>query len=406
MADDDEERWTVVATETAAAAAGGATVEDEVLVAPINELQLREEDDEALAAAAVAMKEAAAAESRPDQPTPDDDDAAEPDEPVVPGVEDHVSAGGFAGTEYEALGERLSSGLALAQAAFDAVDASPRHRAAANGLSDELMNILGALHLLALEGAVVARGAPLYDFSPAVRGSGFRSILHLVDLAAARAQKTLRGTYRRHARVVFFASTETEGLADLRGMLRTLGRLTTLAARLVEHGRGVALSAAAAGAAGSPFVPLPGAERVLFVREVLEMSRDDFHGPLFGFYYDKEVRLLVKLVSVAMASYSHGNRHTNPVLRHASSLLHGGLYFLRPKLKAKQFVSVSRSGDMLFAKAFWNLLETSSLVTAGRVRFVAACVRVYCIHDVCVGSSYRRASRRAWCSSFRCGSRS
>jgi hypothetical protein len=42
---------------------------------------------------------------------------------------------------------------------------------------------------------------------------------------------------------------------------------------------------------------------------------------------------------------------------------------IRPSAKADRFVKTSQSGDIKFAKAFWNLLEMSSAKLLGKVLY-------------------------------------
>ncbi len=55
-------------------------------------------------------------------------------------------------------------------------------------LVEELMNAAGCLHVMSKEGSTVAAAAARFDFSPAVKGNGFRSLLKILTLAVARLE--------------------------------------------------------------------------------------------------------------------------------------------------------------------------------------------------------------------------
>lgn len=212
-----------------------------------------------------------------------------------------------------------------------------------------LHNVAACCHVLSVEGHILAAAAPRYDFSPDCPGNGMRSLLAIAELAGKRTEGIVTGIQRDCGKVIFRADKAYEQLCSFAGILRTLTRLMTLAAQLSEDTPD-----------GSLFVQLTPARLAVYLAEVEGMSRTDFYGPCFGFHYPSASQRILSFIGVAMAGYSHGHERSSTLARGAVSVLHSSLYFLRPAAKAKRIVETHQTGSIPFAKAFWNLLDTTS----------------------------------------------
>lgn len=84
-----------------------------------------------------------------------------------------------------------------------------------------------------------------------------------------------------------------------------------------------------------------------------------FYGRCLGFQFCESVQIVLKAVSIAMASYSdvyYGEGGF--VSRATNSVWNGGKYFMDPELRARRIVNISQYADVQFCKSFWFLAES------------------------------------------------
>lgn len=78
-----------------------------------------------------------------------------------------------------------------------------------------------------------------------------------------------------------------------------------------------------------------------------------------------------------MCGYSHGHVHSSTLAAGAISVLHSISYMVKPGERAKRTVETHKSGNVDFAKNFWNLVDTTAARHLGKV--VAPMVACNCV---------------------------
>ena len=105
------------------------------------------------------------------------------------------------------------------------------------------------------------------------------------------------------------------------GILRTLTRVMTLAAKCSEASAGASL-----------FVELDPEARRVFLEEVENMARNDFYGASFGFYYAGSTVRTLKFIQVALAGFSHGHSRTSSL----ATFVFFFLFFFKKKKRRRR----------------------------------------------------------------------
>ncbi|XP_044164248.1 LOW QUALITY PROTEIN: hormone-sensitive lipase-like [Acropora millepora] len=193
---------------------------------------------------------------------------------------------------------------------------------------------------------VIAKAAPLYDFSVDIKGNGYRSLITIVE-HSIRSVTDLAAYCQTHRDRFYFRwhhySMEVEAFANL---FCRIAELLQLAKSLIndnvpnhlfhEHFDSDLLIAAE------------------------QLDRECFYGRTLGFQFPSGMSGFLQVVCVAMASFAEGYlKHKTYSLSQATvSILNSGKYTVNPEMRAKQVAEVTQNMKVDFCKAFWNLTET------------------------------------------------
>lgn len=193
---------------------------------------------------------------------------------------------------------------------------------------------------------VIAKAAPLYDFSIDIKGNGYRSLITIVE-HSIRSVTDLAAYCQTHRDRFYFRwhhySMEVEAFANL---FCRIAELLELAKSLIndnvpnhlfhEHYDSDLLIAAE------------------------QLDRECFYGRTLGFQFPSGMSGFLQVVCVAMASFAEGYlKHKTYSLSQATvSILNSGKYTVNPEMRAKQVAEVTQNMKVDFCKAFWNLTET------------------------------------------------
>ena len=213
------------------------------------------------------------------------------------------------------------------------------------------------------------------DTAVAMEGNGFRSLqlvlsaamkqvedmaVFVTETATAGSKKQKRlsrsggGSGSNGGSGASSRSKAKEALEHLRNygthVLGTLVRLVDMAVRL-----GDALQP------GEIFLPHSHPLTASMLEESKRLRRETFYGSTMAFYYQEDVRIHLKTVGLAMASFSvrYGGTRLRPRPSGIiTSLYKTSIFFFSPTEKAKTLADATESGSIEFTKAFWNLTES------------------------------------------------
>ncbi|BFZ14026.1 hypothetical protein BsWGS_17065 [Bradybaena similaris] len=190
-----------------------------------------------------------------------------------------------------------------------------------------------------------------YDFSPRVKGNGYRSLLAVVHKCCLHLLQLSRYISSVRDSILFrkkFYAKELESYVAALGQLRAV---LYYALKLTHYCRD-----------GQLFVDetqLNSDVAEQLVLEVESLSQDSFYGRCLGFQFCQSMQRPMQLLAIAMASYSEGYLEPNQMMQVATSVFNSGKYILDPELRAQQMVKVTRTADIQFCKAFWGFSESS-----------------------------------------------
>ena len=188
-----------------------------------------------------------------------------------------------------------------------------------------------------------------YDFSPTVKGNGYRSLLRIVQKCCLHLLQLTRYISSVRESILFrkkFYTRELESYVSALGQLRAV---LYYALKLVNYCQDGELFADES--------KLNSAIAESLMMEVESLSQECFFGRCLGFQFCESMYRPVQLLAIAMASYSEGYLENSQVMQTLSSVFNSGKYFMDPDLRAQQVVKVTRTADISFCKAFWGFSE-------------------------------------------------
>ncbi|RUS86042.1 hypothetical protein EGW08_006196, partial [Elysia chlorotica] len=189
-----------------------------------------------------------------------------------------------------------------------------------------------------------------YDYSPEIKGNGYRSLLRVVQkcclhlLQLCRYISTVRDSMLFRKKVY---AKELESYVSALGQLRAVLYYALKLTQYCQRGHLFA---------DEDQLNSDIAEALMI--EVESLSQEYFYGRCLGFQYCESMQRPVQAIGIVMASLSEGYLESSQVMRVATSVFNSGKYFLDPELRAKQMVKVTRTADIRFCQTFWNFPES------------------------------------------------
>ncbi|KAL5019642.1 hypothetical protein ScPMuIL_002534 [Solemya velum] len=190
-----------------------------------------------------------------------------------------------------------------------------------------------------------------FDLSPDEPANGYRSLLDVVHKCCLHLVQLCRHISVNRGSL-FFRSAHY--CRELECFVETLGQLRAClyyAQKLIKYCQKGNLFPE------DEYMTDNVAEELMMEVELL--SQDCFYGRCLGFQFCESMQKPLNVVSIAMASFSEGYQETSNMMQLASSLFNSGKYILNPDLRAQQVVSITRTADISFCKAFWSITEAS-----------------------------------------------
>lgn len=192
---------------------------------------------------------------------------------------------------------------------------------------------------------LLAKKAPLFDYSNDIKGNGYRSLLRLVE-HCLHSVTELSAYCQTHRDRFYFRShhysLEVEAFANV---FQRTSELLHFAKIVLED------------SVPDNLFPENFDSKVML--EVEKLDRECFYGRTLGFQFSSGMRHFLQVVCVAMASFAEGyHRHKQSSMACATvSFLNSGKYTVNPEMRAKMIVDVTQKTNMEFCKAFWSLTE-------------------------------------------------
>eukprot|EP00127_Corallochytrium_limacisporum_P004153 Clim_evm98s157 gene=Clim_evmTU98s157 len=192
-----------------------------------------------------------------------------------------------------------------------------------------------------------------YDPSIIMRGNGYRSLLFVV-LCGIDGVELILDSFLRHKYKT--ASKAEEALSLLRELgvevMDSLLRALVMAKDLSEL--------------YDPHQLFPSndeqySKALDYLTEARMIDKKPFYGRLFGFQYQKQTRVVMRLLATFMASYAEGYQSSrNKITQSLHTAWNMSVYTNDPEKRAERIVESLDKGGYRFFRAFWNLPSTTS----------------------------------------------
>ncbi|KAK3798516.1 hypothetical protein RRG08_063525 [Elysia crispata] len=189
-----------------------------------------------------------------------------------------------------------------------------------------------------------------YDFSPEIKGNGYRSLLRVVQKCCLHLLQLCRYISSVRDSMLFRKKVYAKELESYVSALGQLRAVLYYALKLTQYCQQGHLFA------DEDQLNSDIAEALML--EVESLSQEFFYGRCLGFQYCESMQRPVQAIGIVMASLSEGYLESSHMMRVATSVFNSGKYFLDPELRAKQMVKVTRTADIRFCQTFWNFPES------------------------------------------------
>ncbi|GFR88337.1 hormone-sensitive lipase [Elysia marginata] len=189
-----------------------------------------------------------------------------------------------------------------------------------------------------------------YDFSPEIKGNGYRSLLRVVQKCCLHLLQLSRYISSVRDSMLFRKKVYAKELESYVSALGQLRAVLYYALKLTQYCQLGHLFA------DEDQLNSDIAEALML--EVESLSQEFFYGRCLGFQYCESMQRPVQAMGIIMASLSEGYLESSQVMRVATSVFNSGKYILDPELRAKQMVKVTRTADIRFCQTFWNFPES------------------------------------------------
>lgn len=193
----------------------------------------------------------------------------------------------------------------------------------------------------------VRKAAPSYDYDENTPGNGYASFVSVVDACIRHGVKLCKQVCINRDSFFFRASYYMREVEACSHLLASLVTCLAHLHQLMEWSEPGELFPAGD---HSPQELLAKAESI---------NQYCFYGRCLGFQFCESVQVVLKAVSIVMASYSdvyYGDGSF--VSRATNTVWNGGKYFMDPELRARRIVNISQYADVDFCKSFWFLAES------------------------------------------------
>lgn len=193
----------------------------------------------------------------------------------------------------------------------------------------------------------VRKAAPSYDFDENTPGNGYASFVSVVDACIRHGVKLCKQVCINRDSFFFRASYYMREVEACSHLLASLVTCLAHLRQLMEWSEPGELFPSGD---HSPQDLLAKAESI---------NQYCFYGRCLGFQFCESVQIVLKAISIAMASYSdvyYGEGGF--VSRATNTVWNGGKYFMDPELRARRIVNISQYADVQFCKSFWFLAES------------------------------------------------
>ncbi|KJE91855.1 hormone-sensitive lipase [Capsaspora owczarzaki ATCC 30864] len=200
--------------------------------------------------------------------------------------------------------------------------------------------------------------APLFDFDEHVKSSGYRSLVRVVMACLSKLAKEMRAFTLSRDSLLFRADASFVVMEDYIKTLELLSAMLNIALRMASLGHSNSVFPGDASLGPLPASTLAAADSLLAEVEGIQCAR--FYGRKFGFQYSKPMRTTLKVILIAMASYSYGfNNNKSDLAQKVFALASSPLYVFGSEDRARSLSKQLLRGDLAFSKAFWNLTENT-----------------------------------------------
>ncbi|XP_011500605.1 PREDICTED: hormone-sensitive lipase [Ceratosolen solmsi marchali] len=232
-----------------------------------------------------------------------------------------------------------------------------------NSHQDEAgMRIKGALLVLidTLENirstyAEISRIAPLFDFDENTPGNGYRSFLFLVDKCIIHSTLVCQELDYQKNSMLFRKSYH---MREIEAYSQLLASLCTC----LQHIKTLYSWQEANEDERSLFHDNHTAQELLNQAE--NINQYCFYGRCLGFQFCDSMKIVLKVVSVGMASFSELFYANGTLFGRCSNSLQ---YLLDPEARARRIVTISQHADISFCQAFWHLNESDLILSLPQI---------------------------------------
>ncbi|EDO39376.1 predicted protein, partial [Nematostella vectensis] len=219
------------------------------------------------------------------------------------------------------------------------------HKAVYKRFHESFKQILDSIGSMEELSTYLAQRVTLFDFSPEIKGNGYRSLLRITE-HGIRVVTEISYYCLTHREKFYFRThhycLEVEAYTSL--FLRVRDLLQYSKTCMAESKLG-------------DLFPTSIDSQVMIEAE--QMDRECFYGRTLGFQYMPSLRQFLHMVCVLMASFAEGfDRHkTSPIALMTASVLHTGKYTVNPEMRAKKIIKLTEKTNMDFCQAFWGITE-------------------------------------------------
>lgn len=218
-----------------------------------------------------------------------------------------------------------------------------------------LLVVLDTLENLKSLYVEISKIAPLFDFDENTPGNGYRSFLILVDKCIMHTMLVCQEIHNQKDSMLF---RKTYYMREIEAYSQLLASLCTC----LQHIK-ILYSKSKQNEEYSLFLSDEyDAQEILSQAE--NINQYCFYGRCLGFQFCDSMKIVLKVVSVGMASFSELFYANGTLFGRCSNSLQ---YLMDPEARARRIVTISQHADISFCQAFWHLNESDLILSLPQI---------------------------------------
>ncbi|XP_014205490.1 hormone-sensitive lipase isoform X1 [Copidosoma floridanum] len=197
------------------------------------------------------------------------------------------------------------------------------------------------------------RIAPLFDLDENTPGNGYRSHLIMVDKAVLHSGGVCRDMLNQKDSVLF---RKTHHVKEIEACSQLLAALSTT----LQYVKSLFKSQEQMEDGQYNLFPSEGHDPHKILRQTEAINQYSFYGRCLGFQFCDNMKTILKVVLVGMASFSEIFYANGTLLGRCTNSFQ---YLVDPEARARRIVTISQHADISFCQAFWHLNESDLLIS-------------------------------------------